>query len=370
MMEGKNVLYICEYAASYPGSFIPAISALVKEVSKQNRVYFLFPEKSKNMSWLSLLGVAENHIFFTDFSVKSLAITCRQLSKRLGREKTIVHSHFVGDFRLAAVRLFFSKVVCHYHMMVPYGTSVMKRLKRLVRIPIYQNCIVVGVSEAVAKDAQWYFRYVKSECIPNAVDFKMLDQCSIEPITIHNAESGQFHVLIHGSDFVCKGVDVAIKAIQELNCEHGNQFRLYLTSNTVSQTENNIKEITEETDNFTVIQSVKNIKSLYDSMDLFISPSREEAFGFAVVEASYSGCQVAASDIPGQNTMKPVPGILWFEKDHIGGLKNAILQAKKNADAGLVPGIKKEQREYVVREFRIEKWVDQNLAVYSKYFGK
>ena len=367
-MEGKNVLYICDYAAPYPGSFIPAISALVKEVSRHNQVYFLFPEKSRDMPWLSMLGTDKKQIFFTEFSVKNLTRECRRLSGMLGK-MSIVHTHFVADFRLAAVRLSFCNVVCHYHMMVPYGKTVMKKLKRLVRLPIYWNCVIIGVSEAVAKDTQWYFRWVKSECIPNAIDFRMLDECSAESVVLEKGAPGQFRVLIHGSDFVCKGVDIAIKAIQELNHESDNGFRLYMTSNTVSATEENIRRITEETENIAVIQSVKNIKSLYDSVDLFISPSREEAFSYAVVEASYSGCQVAASDIPGQNTMKSIPGVIWFEKDDAAGLKNAILEARRRREDGSAAKIKEEQRTAAVREFRIEKWVEQNLAVYSKYFG-
>lgn len=370
MIKGMNILYICEYAAPYPGSFVPALSALIHEVGKNNTVYCLFPEKANNMPWLSLLGIGKDHIFYADFSVKKLAQKCQWLCKMLGRENTIVHTHFVGDFRLAAVRFYFPKVICHYHMMVPYGTTLMKKLKRLVRIPIYWNSVIVGVSEAVAKDTQWYFRNVNSECIPNAVDFAMLEKCSEEPVVLEKFRSGQYRVLIHGSDFVCKGVDVAVKAIQELNHEYDNGFGLYMTSNTVPVTEENIREITAQTDDITVIQSVKNIKSLYDSMDLFISPSREEAFSFAVVEASYSDCQVAASDIPGQNTMKPVPGIFWFEKDDVAGLKKAILQAKETAEKGQAGKIKEEQKAFVVRNFRIERWVEQNLAVYDKYYKK
>ena len=128
MIKGMNILYICEYAAPYPGSFVPALSALIQEVGKNNTVYCLFPEKANNMPWLSLLGIGKDHIFYADFSVKKLAQKCQWLCKMLGRENTIVHTHFVGDFRLAAVRFSFPKVICHYHMMVPYGTTLMKKL--------------------------------------------------------------------------------------------------------------------------------------------------------------------------------------------------------------------------------------------------
>lgn len=368
-MEGKNILYICDYGASYTGSFIPAMALLAKQAGEHNQVYFLFPEGARGKKWLPYLPVPEEHIFFADFSVKNLAAACSRLSLRLTPEKTVVHTHFVGDFRLLAVRTAFSKIICHYHMMVPKGVTFSKKLKQLVRCCIYRGLILVGVSEAVKEDARDYFWNVRCECIPNAIDFEMLEQCSPEPMTLPGDDGTQFRILVHGSDFVCKGVDVAIAAVNELNREEPNAFRLYMTSNTVEQTWENIRAITSETGNITVIPSVENIKSLYDAVDLYASPSREEAFSYAVVEASYCGCQVAASNIPGQNTMKPVPGILWFGKDDIQGLKQAILQAWENCRNGRVSEVKQSQKAYVMQHFRIQEWAERNLAVYNKYFA-
>lgn len=369
-MEGKNILYICDYAAPYTGSFILALTELAKEAGKQNQIYFLFPENAKNKEWVATLPGDRENIFFADFSPKSLAQECRRLSKLLNRETTVVHTHFVGDFRLLAVRSAFANVICHYHMMVPMGPGLMKKLKRLVRRVIYRGIIIVGVSEAVTEDAEGYFYKVRCECIPNAVDFSRLENCTAKPAAPEKTEQGQFRILAHGTDFVCKGMDVAIKAVNELNREYDNGFRLYMTSNTVAVTEKKVLEITEEIENITVMQSVENIKSLYDSMDLYISPSREEAFGYAVVEAAYANCQVAASDIPGQNTMKQVPGILWFGKDDVEGLKKMILQARENKANGTAAEMKERQKAYVTQAFRIDEWVRRNLDVYKKYFGE
>ena len=364
----KNILYICDYGAIYTGSFIAAMAMLTQRAGEKYQVYFLFPETARGRKWLPLLPVPEERIYFSDFSVKSLAAACHRLSAELKPDSTVVHTHFVGDFRLLAVRSAFSDIICHYHMMVPIGYTLMKKVKQLIRRVIYWGLVIVGVSEAVQKDAVRYFWNVRSECVPNAIDFDMLEKCSAEPVLLDAAHTGQFRVLVHGSDFFCKGADLAIQAILALNREQENQFRLYLTSNHVEKTKEQIRQITGETDNITVLQSVENIKSLYDSMDLYISPSREEAFGYAVVEAAYSDCQVAASDIPGQNTMKQVPGILWFGKDDLQGLQNAILQARRNLQEGKVPEIKKPQREYVLQEFRIDRWVERNMALYDKYY--
>lgn len=367
-MEGKNILYICDYGAGYTGSFIASLSPLSKKAGEKHQVYFLFPEAARGKSWLSQLPVKEGHLFFSDFSVKSLFKICRKLSGLLHSSETIVHTHFVGDFRLLAVRSAFRNVICHYHMMVPMGTTIGKKVKQMVRRVIYWKLIVVGVSEAVTKDAETYFYKTNCECIPNAVDFKMMDHCSAPPYEMADW-AGQFHVLMHGSDFICKGVDLALRAVEELNDQYHDAFHLYMTSNHVEETWNQIRSVIGKPRNITVVPSLENIKSLYDSMDLYISPSREEAFSYAVVEAAYSGCQVAASDIPGQNTMKSVPGIFWFEKDDIQGLKNAILMAMEVCRSGEAVRIKEKQRDYVTREFRVETWVDRNIALYDRFFG-
>lgn len=67
--------------------------------------------------------------------------------------------------------------------------------------------------------------------------------------------------------------------------------------------------------------------------------------------------------------MKNVPGIIWVEKDNVESLKAAILTARENKEKGLVSQINQLQKDYVIKEFDISKWVAENLALYQKYFG-
>lgn len=370
-MEGKNILYICDYAAAYSGNFIASLSALTESVQENNRVYFLFPSEARKYAWTKNLPVPEDHIFWCEFSVRSLMTACRHLRKLLGNNNTLVHTHFVGDWFLLAVRFFFPNVICHYHMTVPEITSVMKKLKQMVRWIIYHGIVIVGVSDPVTADLKKYF--LKADCvsIPNAIDFQMLEKCSEgRPLPETFTDRDRFCILIHGSDFFRKAVDLAARAVQELERETQYDLSLYVTSHDTEYAESVLRELCGEAPNIHVLAPIENIKSLYDRVDLFISPSRLEAFGYAVVEASYCGCQVAASDIPGQNTMKGVPGILWFEKEDVQGLKHAILQALENSRSGEAARIKEAQRAYVAREFRVETWVDRNLDLYDRFFGR
>ena len=255
-------------------------------------------------------------------------------------------------------------------MTVPEVTSAMKKIKQMVRWVIYYGMVIVGVSDPVTDDLKKYF--LKADCvsIPNAIDFQMLDKCSENrPLPEDFTDRDRFCILIHGSDFFRKAVDLAARAVQELGKETQYGLSLYVTSHDVKYAQSVLRDLCGNDPCIHVLAPVENIKSLYDRVDLFISPSRLEAFGYAVVEAAYSGCQVAASDIPGQNTMKSVPGILWFEKDDIQGLKNAILMAMEVCRSREAVRIKEKQRDYVTREFRVETWVDRNIALYDRFFG-
>lgn len=99
----------------------------------------------------------------------------------------------------------------------------------------------------------------------------------------------------------------------------------------------------------------------------FISPSRSEAFGYSVVEAAYCETQVIASDIPGQNSLKDIPGILWIEKENSVALSNAIdkcfYRRKKQLD--YLKKQKKVQKEYIRKNYNLNTWCDEIIEVYE-----
>ena len=71
---------------------------------------------------------------------------------------------------------------------------------------------------------------------------------------------------------------------------------------------------------------VENIKEVYEKTDIFLAPARSEAFGYAVVEALYCGCEVIASDIPGQNKIEKYVGIRWIQSENVEELQKAIIK--------------------------------------------
>ena len=362
-----NYLYICNYAANYAGNFIPAISNLIEHLNSSN-VHLVFPSAAQGKHWIEQIHVPPSHIHYADFDLKSLSKTLRHLSKHLNPKQTLVHTHFVDDFLLLPVRNNFKKIVCHYHMTVPKTNSIKRRIKKFLNQYIYRRCIIVGVSPAVTADLNNYFSHHTCECISNAIAFQELAiQAQQHPVT-NFLNASYFNVLIHGTHFFRKGVDIAIQAINAINQDCATKCNLYITSHDTTEAHALVNECTDNHEDIHIIDVMDGIKTLYDQIDCFISPSRDEAFGYAVAEAAWCECQVIASNVPGQNTMSDIPGIIWIEPKSVDSLENAIRKAISNKENNTISEINKLQKTYVLEKYDIATWVESTLLLYQKYF--
>lgn len=369
-MIGKNLIYVCNFAANYSGNFIASISELAKNILQNNQVFFLFPEGARDKKWLSKLPVSSSHILFCTFDYENLQAICKKLSKEFPAKDTIVHTHFVDGEMLRSVTSNFKNVVVHYHMTVPEVLGPRSFLQKLKQNLIYKNTVVVGVSKAVTIDLKKYFYFCKHECITNAISFEELEKNAKLLKSTPSIDQDSFSILIHGTHFYRKGVDLAIKALESMEPNIRSKCMLYITSHNTESAHNLVSALGSSFENVRVLDVTEGVKTLYDSVDLFISPSRKEAFGYAVAEAAYSECQVLASDVPGQNTMMDIPGIYWVDLNDSESLKKSIEKAiiKKETDG--IGEIKKEQKEYVAKNYNISKWVEANIKLYDTYFER
>ena len=365
----RNIIHICYFASNYPGNFIACLSKLTLASSQDHEIYFLFPEKARGQEWLSMLLVPEDHLFFCEFSPEGLRARCKELTKILAPKETISHTHFLDFMHLRAVKSVFKHNVCHYHMAAPLADTPKRKLRKLISNAIYRGSVIIGVSEPVTKGLRSYFPSRVCECITNAVDFDRLDTYVGGASTVVEKGPYEYVLLIHGSDFMRKGVDLAIRAVEQINAEHGIRCTLLITANPKDVAEGLAAQYPHEHAEVRVIGVVREIKDVYDSIDVFISPSRSEAFAYAVAETAYCQCQVIASDVPGQNTMKDIPGILWVESDNVQSLVDAILQSVERKNNGEAEKIKVGQRKYVREHYGVDLWVQKNLDVYKKYFS-
>lgn len=110
------------------------------------------------------------------------------------------------------------------------------------------------------------------------------------------------------------------------------------------------------------------IERILPCTDLFISPSREESFGIAVVEAMMSGLPVIVSDCAGRDEIAQdgKSGLLTVPGDHYD-LADKIL--RMYSDPELRAGLAAEGRQRALLHFTSERMARNVLSVYSRVLG-
>lgn len=356
----NTVVVISNYAANYGGNFIRSIRALACACS--GSVIFLFPEEARGKLWVEKLDGYE--VEFVPFDRQGFHDACSSLVVRCGRD-VLAHTHFVDGLLLAQVTECFDRVICHQHMALdrPSGLKGKTKavLKKVLFGGIYSKALLVAVSEPVAASLRRAHPKARVECVPNAIDFSRyagsVADAATRPLRIAarprvrhalRAQGGRrSHERLRSPDQARQGCHSHSprpqrgRMRQQGDCASGGVPRWM-----------HIVPVTED------------VPSFYSSHDLFLSPSRSEAFGYAAVEAAYMGCGVVASDVPGQNSLKGIDGIQWVRPNDPEDLANAmvasadLLSARTGNDLGAL-------RASLESQYGIGRWIADMLKVYD-----
>lgn len=360
-----GIVYVCNYAAFYPGNFIPSVLALAKSVSDKHNVFFVFPEAARTQSWVQDI-LDDFNVVFCNFSSFSLCCTLIKI-----RHKTIdgliVHAHFLNCAQITGLKLVADAVFCHLHMTEDKACSLLDRLKQCIKHYLTHGVKFIAVSDSVGEIAKEKYDVVYT--VPNAIDFASLNKrqdTSFADFINCLCKPNEYVIAIFGTHFFRKGVDVALAAIDEIREKH--PCRLIILAHDIDKTLNLIHEscpfYSQISNSVNVVHVTQYIKSLYDNIDLFISPSRSEAFGYAVVEAAYCKCSVLASDVPGQSMLKSIPNSVWVDADDSHALATAIIKLIQR-DSHSLEDMKEEQTKYVVSHYSIQSWVNEINNIYQ-----
>lgn len=351
----KNVYFICDFAADYSGNFMASLIMFEKYLKKQSiKCCYLFPSAAKNKQWANDLE-KESVVEYCDFSNK-------ELSKKLCvylENNSIIYTHFVDanqvlEIKRAAKK--YSNIKFIFHLRSRYGND--SEIKKMLKRFIYRNIYFIGVSNAVYDDLCSVFDKNNCFCVPNAIYTDRLNNITAK-------KSSEKQALILGSHFERKGVDLAIKALAKVN--ESTKIKLVVVSHFIDEAKQLItKEFGAVPDFIEIIPPVNDIQNLYASSDVFLTPSREEAFGNAGAEAVYCGCRVVASDVPGQNTLKDIPGIIWVESENSDEMADAVIQAlsEKRTDTEI-----QKASKYVEDNYSLSAWCEKVFSVFKQICG-
>ncbi len=372
MTDQHQLIMVANYAAHYSGNFIASLTALEERLKEYNiAVSYVFPKDAPFANWGEGGSFLEHHeIHTTDFEPKNLTSTLKEMVKQ---EKTIVHFHFLDWKTLWAVRNGLKRKNCtmifHEHMRVNFaedyahlGISGMTKayLKKLLYRWATNGYRAIGVSDAVYEDLCTIRGTKDTYLVRNAISTKRLDGKNGNTLSLDPAHD----VVIFGTLFERKGVDIALKAVKKA----GNNLRLVVLTHREDDAIKRLNAIDTEWQKFAIVKHVvEEVQNVYNYALCFISPSRSEAFGYAVAEAAYCNTQVIASDIPGQNSMKCIPYIQWVGSEQVDewaeALTNCYQLRRDNPEK--LEAQKQVQRACVHECFGVENWCDEILKVYG-----
>lgn len=356
----RSLLVISNYAANYGGNFVRSIVRLA-DAYGANTV-FLFPDAARGKPWISDLGSYD--IRFSSFGKSQLGSSCASLRRELG-EDILVHTHFVDGLLFGQVKRSFHRVVCHQHMAVEPARGILDRAKAALRRALvgkaYEGVTLVAVSQPVAESLRGDYPSAVTTCVPNAIDFSRYDDCPSRECSL---ERNLIRALIFGSHFERKGVDVAVESCKKLIAK-GVGVELTVSVHDVEECAGKIKSLCGGVPPWLhVIPVTEHVDELYAASDVFLSPSRSEAFGYAVVEAAYMGCAVVASDVQGQNTLMGIPGSRWVHPEDVDGLAKAMEEAFM--EHRLSPSEEfASRRDCLESRYGIDRWVADMLQIYE-----
>jgi len=361
----KNILYLMDYAAPYRGNFIESIENLrVKLNQLGSNVIYVFPEIAKNNNAISWINELKNNGCIVYFYEKNIVYNVFLLIRLVRKYNiSIIHLHFSNlkeDFSVYLLTIFIkTSIIRHFHNHF----NLVSRIKKIFKIYIAKKWTLICVSKSVFHSVKSVFPNNKCYSIDNSINYQRLDIYKPLLRSEIGVMNDEYLCFMLGFDFKRKGVDLAIKAISEIQKKNNIHLMISVSSN-VESVRRSITDIFEEIPKWiSIIPPRNDIASYYNIADLFLSPSREEGFCYALVEAAYCKKIIVASKIPAQGDLK-IPNVFWFQSENIKKFKEAIIDAIGHKDS--YSAELQNAKISVLEHYDIERWSNEIIDIYDK----
>ncbi len=354
-----KVVQACEYLPDYGGNFMDSLRSIetaAERVGTPLEVIYILPEGRPDLDWIKELQ--RNHkVYFV--TRKSTYATAKAICNVCRKEKAdILHRHFYSSAVLILTGfLTRTKVLRHCHNTFSKSSSILKEsVRRGMNLAIDK---FVGCSEE-AMNTLVDGGFPKGKCtfVTNRIDFSRLDvSTNLRPF-----DSSKNNLLILGSDFMRKGCDLALMAIEPIAKEYKIELQIVCHNEALAR-ENVRRVLGYEPEWVKYPPTTQNIGDYYRNSKIFLSPSRKEGFCYGVVEAAYCNCAVVKSDIPamvhdleGEDFVR-IPLTVDALREKIV----EILTMSPEQSSEMLAGF----REQVIRKFDVSIWGDEVLQLYN-----
>ena len=367
------VLHLTDYGAPYAGNFIASLSALEELVSgRGGSMAYVLPPRARERAWAQDFSQSHEVRFLEAGGFLSYYRQVRRFLRETNA--SILHEHFIHFSEKIAAWLAIQtcghrvQTVLHLHNHIELPKNPLKRIPHMLYFRSVSRfvCCSESVASHLIADGVPKARVRVAE---NAIAFERLDHYDDSVRASLSLPSNAKLALMFGYNFEVKGVDLAVEAVRQLRAQVGFPVVLAvaLSSNLESVRRRIIEQLGEETlpDWILLLPPREDVGSYYRMADVFLSPSRQEGFCYALVEAAYCRTPVLASAIDAQKDLA-LPQNAFFPPQNAGALGAAMLRVLREEPSPVRMRDLEQASERVRQTYALSRWAERVFAAYDE----
>jgi glycosyltransferase involved in cell wall biosynthesis len=372
-IQNKTILHLTDYGAPYAGNFIASLNALERLLNESDaKTVYVLPPRASERVWAQEVAKSHDVRFLRNGGFFSYMRQVRRLLRETNAD--ILHEHFIHfSEKIAAwLAILFCghrvKTVLHLHNHITLPKNPLLRLPHMLYFRTVSR--FVCCSESVA--AHLIVDGVPKERVrvaENAIAFERLD--SYNPAV--RAELGLPErsklALMFGYDYLGKGVDFAVEAVRLLRERDGFPVTLAIAlSSRLEQVRMRICAqlcLPDVPDWILLLPPREDVASYYHMADVFLSPSRQEGFCYALIEAAYCRTPVLASAIDAQRDLA-LPQSAFFPPQDAAALASAMKRVLSEEHTPARMQMLSKASERVYQTYALSRWAERVCAAYAE----
>ena len=370
-VQNKTILHLTDYGAPYAGNFIASLTALESLLdSNEAKTVYVLPSRASDRVWAQEMAQTHDVRFLKKGGFFSYLRQVRGLLKETNAD--VLHEHFI-HFSEKLAAWFASKTcghrvetVLHLHNHIELPKSPLLRLPHMLYFRSVSRfvCCSESVAAHIIADGVTKERVRVAQ---NAIAFERLD-CFDSSVraSLHLPQQAKL-ALMFGYNYSIKGVDLAVNAVRLLREREGLPVTLAVAlSSNLEQVRLRICAelgVSDVPDWILLLPPREDVSSYYRMADVFLSPSRQEGFCYALVEAAYCRTPVLASAIDAQKDLA-LPKSAFFPPEDVEALASALLRVLSEEHTASRAQALEQAGERVRQTYALSRWAERVLAAY------
>ena len=370
-VQNKTILHLTDYGAPYAGNFIASLTALESLLdSNEAKTVYVLPSRAAGRVWAQEMAQTHDVRFLRKGGFFSYLRQVRGLLKETNAD--VLHEHFI-HFSEKLAAWFASKTcghrvetVLHLHNHIELPKSPLLRLPHMLYFRSVSRfvCCSESVAAHIIADGVTKERVRVAQ---NAIAFERLD-CFDSSVraSLHLPQQAKL-ALMFGYNYSIKGVDLAVNAVRLLREREGLPVTLAVAlSSNLEQVRLRICAelgVSDVPDWILLLPPREDVSSYYRMADVFLSPSRQEGFCYALVEAAYCRTPVLASAIDAQKDLA-LPKSAFFPPEDVEALASALLRVLSEEHTASRAQALEQAGERVRQTYALSRWAERVLAAY------